>query len=232
MARFSRIQVWQTMERTGLVPLYYHGNPAVAAKIAEALAKGGARVIEFTNRGDRAFEVFREVLLHMEEVAPDCIIGIGTVLDAPTAGLYINLGADFVVSPVISESIARLCNQRKIAYIPGCCTPTEIASAEELGVEICKIFPGAQAGGADFIRMIKGPCPWSSLMPTGGIDATREDLKEWFEAGVSCVGIGRRLVRPELVEKHNWNELAAVTSQCLAWITEVRGGDGTRETLT
>jgi len=225
MARFSRIHVWQTMKRTGLVPLYYHGDAAVAVKIAEALAKGGARVIEFTNRGDRAFEIFREVLLHMERVAPECIIGIGTILDTPTAGLYVNLGANFVVSPVTSGDIARLCNQRKIAYLPGCSSPNEIASAEELGVEICKIFPGAKAGGPEFIRAIKGPCPWSSLMPAGGVDTTLDNRQQWFDAGVTCVGIGSRLVRPDLVAKHDWAGLEATTAQCLAWIAEIRGGD-------
>lgn len=225
MARFTRMQVWQAMEHTGLVPLYYHADPAIAVKIAEALARGGAGVIEFTNRGDRSFEVFREVLLHMEQVAPKCIIGIGTVFDAPTAGLYVNLGAGFVVSPVTSEAIARLCNRRKIAYLPGCSSPSEIARAEELGAEICKVFPGGQVGGPEFIRAVKGPCPWSSLMPTGGVAPRRKDLKEWFDAGASCVGIGSQLVHPDLVAAQDWDELEAITAQCLAWIAEARSGD-------
>lgn len=222
MGRFSRLQVWEAMEGSGLVPLYYHDNIEVAKKIAEALSSGGARVIEFANRGVRAFEVYREVAVHMQSLVPDLIMGIGSVIDAPTAGLYINLGANFVVSPMMQRDVAQLCNRRKIAYIPGCGTAKEISEAEELGIEICKMFPGNQLGGPGFVRAVKGPCPWTKLMPTGGVEATYENLKAWFESGVACVGIGSSLVRKDLVKAEKWNEIAALTSQSIEWIAAIR----------
>lgn len=222
MGRFSRLHVWETMEHIGLVPLYYHHDAHIAKKIAEALVKGGARVIEFANRGVRAFEVFREVQIHFETVDPSVVLGIGTVVDAPTAGLYINLGAEFVVGPAASEQVARLCNLRKVAYLPGCATLTEIHSAEELGAEICKMFPGMQIGGPEFVRAIHGPCPQTKLMPTGGVEATFENLKSWFESGASCVGIGSALVRSDDVQAGAWNEISSRTQQCIEWIAQIR----------
>lgn len=222
MARISRIQVWSTMEALGLVPLFYHGDVGTSQRIVEALSQGGAKVIEFTNRGDRAFEVFRELLVHVEKSEPGVVLGVGSVLDAATAGLYINLGANFIVGSVLNPEVARLCNRRKVAYFPGCATPAEISEAEELGVEICKLFPGSQVGGPGFVKAIKAPCPWTKVMPTGGVIATRENLKSWFDAGVTCVGIGSDLIRTEWLETEDWEALSALTSQCLAWIQEAR----------
>jgi 2-dehydro-3-deoxyphosphogluconate aldolase/(4S)-4-hydroxy-2-oxoglutarate aldolase len=223
MSRFSRVQVWSQMEELGLVPLFYHGDVQVAIEITGALAAGGARVIEFTNRGDRAFEVFRGLIERVEQTHPDVILGVGSVLDVATAGLYINLGASFVVGSVLNADVARLCNRRKVVYCPGCGTASEISAAEELGVEICKVFPGSQLGGPSFVKALKAPCPWIKIMPTGGVDATRENLKAWFDAGVTCVGMGSQLVRKDWVTSRRWDDLTALTAQCLAWIREARG---------
>ncbi len=223
MARFSRVQVWSTMESLGLVPLFYHPDVDTSIKVIEALSAGGAKVIEFTNRGDRAFEVFREVMVHFEQTDPDLILGVGSVLDVATAGLYINLGANFIVGSVTNPEVARLCNRRKIPYFPGCATSSEVSYAEELGVEICKIFPGRELGGPSFVKAILAPCPWSKLMPTGGVSATQENLKGWFDAGVVCVGMGSALVRDDWIQAQDWQAMTGLTAQCLAWIREIRG---------
>jgi len=223
MARFSRVQVWSQMEALGLVALFYHADVEVSKKVAGALAAGGAKVIEFTNRGDRAFEVFRDLIVYVQEQHPDVILGVGSVLDLATAGLYVNLGANFIVGSVLNPDVARLCNRRKVVYCPGCGTASEVSAAEELGVEICKVFPGSQLGGPGFVKAIKAPCPWTKIMPTGGVDATWENLKAWFDAGVTCVGIGSKLVRKDLIEAEKWDELTSLTAQCLAWIREARG---------
>ena len=222
MARFSRVQVWSKMEEVGLVPLFYHSDVEVSKKVVEAIAAGGAKVIEFTNRGDRAFEVLRELIIHLEKADPTVILGVGSVLDPATAGLYINLGANFIVGSVINAEVARLCNRRKIAYFPGCGTASEVSAAEELGVEICKVFPG-ELGGPGFVKAIKGPCPWSKIMPTGGVKAEWENIKGWFDAGVTCIGIGSDLVRKELIAAQDWAGLTALTAQCLAWVRKARG---------
>ena len=133
MARFDRLTILNTMLDTGLVPIFYHADLAVAKEIVSACAEGGARVVEFTNRGDRALNVFTELVVHFESAAPSLILGAGSVVDAPTAALYIASGANFVVGPVLNPEVARLCNRRKVAYIPGCGTTSEISQAEELG---------------------------------------------------------------------------------------------------
>ncbi|MCD6518899.1 MAG: bifunctional 4-hydroxy-2-oxoglutarate aldolase/2-dehydro-3-deoxy-phosphogluconate aldolase [Anaerolineae bacterium] len=223
MARFSRLEVWSKMEELGLVPLFYNSDVETSKKIIHALSDGGAKVIEFTNRGDRAFEVFRELIVYFEKADPSVILGIGSVLDVATAGLYINLGANFVVGSVTNPEVAKLCNRRKVAYVPGCGTASEVSKAEELGCEIVKVFPGSQLGGPGFVKAIKAPCPWSKVMPTGGVSPTWENLKAWFDAGVTCVGMGSRLVRKDLVEAEDWAGITALTAQALSYIRKARG---------
>jgi 2-dehydro-3-deoxyphosphogluconate aldolase/(4S)-4-hydroxy-2-oxoglutarate aldolase len=159
----------------------------------KACYDGGARIFEFTNRGDFAHEVFSEISHFVSENLPDMVIGVGSVVDGATTSLYIQLGADFIVSPVLKEDMAIICNRRKIPWMPGCGTLTEIAKAEELGAEIVKIFPAGQIGGPAFIKNIKGPCPWTNILPTGGVKPTEENLSEWFNAGAFCVGMGSQL---------------------------------------
>jgi len=145
------------------------------------------------------------------------------VLDVGTAALYINLGANFIVGSVTNPEVARLCNRRKAPYVPGCATSSEISAAEELGVEICKVFPGTQVGGPEFIKAVKGPCPWSKLMPTGGVEANYENIKGWFDAGVTCIGMGSDLIRKDLIAKQDWAGLTNLTARCLAMVRQARG---------
>lgn len=224
MARFARLHVLNTMIDTGLVPVFHHADVEVATAIGGALARGGARVIEFTNRGDGAFEVFAALERHCRAEHPDVIVGAGSVVDAPTAGLYIDLGANFVVGPVLNAEVARLCNRRKITYSPGCGTATEISRAEELGCEIVKIFPGDLVGGPAFVRALRGPCPWTLLMPTGGVDITEQSLSAWFSAGVACVGVGSKLVSADLVAAQDWELLQQRVADTLSLIRRLRAG--------
>ena len=222
MARFKRLEVLNTIVDVGLVPVFYHPDVEVAKNIAAACASGGARVVEFTNRGDFAPEVFKELSLYLAQEHPDLILGVGSVVDAPTAALYIAYGANFVVGPLLNPEIARLCNRRKIAYSPGCGSASEIAQAEELGVEIVKVFPGTAVGGPAFVRSVLGPCPWTSIMPTGGVDATEESIMAWFGAGAACVGIGSKLIRKEWVAAGDWMAITAQVRKVLAWIQAAR----------
>jgi len=223
MARFSRLQVLNTIVDTGLVPVFYNADVEVAKQVAKACAAGGAKVLEFTNRGDFAPEVFKELSHYCSKEAPGVILGVGSVIDEPTAAIYIAYGANFVVGPVLNEAVARLCNRRKVAYSPGCGSASEISYAEELGVEIVKIFPGGSVGGPDFVKSILGPCPWTRIMPTGGVDATEESIRAWFQAGVACVGMGTNLIRKDSVAAGNWDGVAEKVRQVLSWIREVRG---------
>lgn len=221
MAKISRLRVLTEMIGTGLVPLFYHSDVEVAARIVEACLEGGVRCIEFTNRGDRANLVFQALIERFED-DDRLILGVGSVMDAPTAALYIQLGANFVVSPVLNPEMARICNRRKIPFSPGCATTSEISAAEELGVEIVKIFPGTQVGGPAFVKAVRAPMPWTSIMPTGGVSPTEENLRAWFEAGAACVGMGSKLIRKDLVEAGNFDEITRMTAQALARIRGIR----------
>ena len=223
MARYRRIDVLAAMYETGLVPVFYHPDIEVVVEVARACVKGGARLLEFTNRGDFAWEVFRELERFCARELPEMITGVGSVVDAGTATLYINNGASFVVGPLLDAEVARACNRRKIAYSPGCGTVSEIAAAEELGCEIVKIFPGAEVGGPSFVKAVSAPCPWTSIMPTGGVEPTEASLSAWFKAGVACVGVGSNLITKEILAAKDWDTLAARVESTLAIIRKVRG---------
>lgn len=206
MARYTRIQVATQMDHSGLVPLFYSGDVSLSKKVLTACYEGGARLLEFTNRGDYAHEVFAELNKFAEKNLPELILGVGSVTDAASASLYMQNGANFVVTPVLREDIAIVCNRRKVLWSPGCSSLSEIARAEELGAEIIKVFPGSQLGPG-FVKAIKGPCPWTSIMPTGGVTAEEKNLKEWFDAGVTCVGMGSQLITKEFLSKQDFEGL-------------------------
>ena len=226
MARFKRLEVLNAMIESGLVPVFYHKDLEIVKRVAGAVAKGGARVLEFTNRGDFAYQVFSELSKWCEKEIPELIIGVGSVIDPGTATLYINNGANFVVGPVLNVEVAKACNRRKIPHSPGCGTASEISQAEEYGVEICKIFPGAEVGGPAFVKNILAPMPWTLIMPTGGVETTKESIEKWFNSGVACVGIGSNLISKELVATGDFEAISAKTAQVLNWINEVRGAVG------
>lgn len=222
MSAFKRINVALVMEETGLVPLFYHPDMQVCMEVISACHAGGARVFEFTNRGDFAHEVFAEIRKWARDEFPDLMIGAGSVSDAPTAAIFMQMGADFIVSPVLNPEVARVCNRRKVLWIPGCGTLTEIANAEELGAEIVKIFPGSAVGGPSFVKAVKGPCPWTSIMPTGGVDPSEENLRKWFAAGVTCVGMGSGLITEKTVKDGDWKSLTQTVRTTLGTIRKVR----------
>jgi 2-dehydro-3-deoxyphosphogluconate aldolase / (4S)-4-hydroxy-2-oxoglutarate aldolase len=223
MAAFTRLDVLNTVIRTGLVPVFYHPDVEVAKKVAQACSAGGCPVLEFTNRGDFAPEVFKELSLYLRREAPGVILGVGSIIDEATAALYVAYGANFVVGPLLNPAVARYCNRRKVPYMPGCGSATEISEAEELGVEIVKVFPGDSVGGPNFVKAILGPCPWTRIMPTGGVEATKESITAWFKAGVAAVGIGSQLVKKDLLDAGDYEGISAKTAQVLAWIRQARG---------
>lgn len=223
MARFMRLDVIKEILDTGLVPLFYQGDTDLAVELTAACVRGGARAIEFTNRGELAYPVFTELVKHFAHADPAVILGVGSILDAPTAALYLAAGANFIVGPSLNPDIARLCNRRKVLYLPGCATETEIATAEELGAEICKIFPGEAVGGPSFISAVMGPCPWHRLLPTGGVDATEASLGAWIKAGAAAVGMGSKLITAAAVKARDFDGLAGRVTQCLGWVQKARG---------
>ncbi len=221
MARYSRIEVASVMKENGMVPLFFHSDIELSKKILKACYDGGSRLMEFTSRGDFAFEIFGQLNKYALAELPGMILGVGSVTDAAAASLYMQLGANFIVTPVLREDIALVCNRRKVLWSPGCGTLTEIARAEELGCEIVKLFPG-DIYGPQFIKGIKGPCPWTSIMPTGGVSTERDNLKTWFDAGVTCVGIGSQLISAAVLESKDYAGLTQKVKDTLAIINDLR----------
>ena len=221
MAQYTRLEVAQTMKDTGLVPLFFHKDLELSKNILKACYDGGARLMEFTARGDFAHEVFGELTKYAIKELPGMIMGVGSVTDAAQASLYMALGANFIVTPVLREDIAIVCNRRKVLWSPGCGTLTEIARAEELGCEIVKLFPG-DIYGPDFVKGIKGPQPWTSIMPTGGVSPTEENLKGWFNAGVTCVGMGSQLISKDIIGNKDYEKLKQNVNNAIKIIKNVR----------
>ena len=223
MAQFTRLEVLNSIVGDGLVPVFYNDDVETAIAVVEACAAGGCRCVEFTNRGDFAPEVFAQLVKHTKASLPDTIMGVGSVIDPGTAALYIANGANFIVGPVLNPEVARVCNRRKIPYSPGCGSASEISQAEELGVEVVKVFPGGQVGGPPFVKAVLGPCPWTRIMPTGGVDATEESVTEWISAGAAALGIGSKLVTKDLVAAGDLDPIAQKVRQTLWWVKKARG---------
>ncbi len=217
MARFTRLQVYNQIRETGIIPLIYHEDVEICYKVMKACYAGGTRVFEFTNRGDYAHEIFQKLNKACEKEFPDLVLGAGSIVDGPTTSLYIQLGSNFIISPVMVEEMAKICNRRKVAWIPGTGSVSEISQAEELGAEIIKIFPAGSVGGADFIRSVKGPMPWSHLMPSGGVTPEENNIKEWFDAGAFCLGMGSRLMVKNNKGEFDYSEIEKLMRQSIQW---------------
>ena len=222
MAQYSRIETALAMKESGIVPVFYHPDTEVCINILKACYEGGMRVFEFTNRGDFAHEIFSQLVKFAMQEMPGMIIGAGSIIDPVTAVLYIQNGANFIVSPVLNEDMARLCNRRKILWSPGCSSASEVSKAEELGAEVIKIFPAHEVGGPAFVKNIRGPMPWSNIMPTGGVDPVYENLKQWFIAGVWCVGMGSKLFPKEMIAGKNYGAIRRNITEAMNIVVKVK----------
>jgi len=210
MAKFDKMAVMAKMAQAPMVPVFYHADAEVAKQVVKACYQGGVRCFEFTNRGDFAHEVFSQVVKFAATECPEMAIGVGSVVEPATAAIYMQLGAAFVVGPLFNADVARTCNRRQVPYIPGCGSVSEVGAAQEVGCEICKVFPG-DVLGPKFVKGLMAPMPWSRLMVTGGVEPTAENLGAWFGAGAFCVGMGSKLFPKDRVAASDW---AYITGKC------------------
>lgn len=210
MAKFDKLAVSLKMGQAPIVPVFYHKDITVAKQVLKACYEGGVRVFEFTNRGDFAHEIFGELVKYAAAECPEMAVGVGSVVEAGTAALYMQLGACFVVGPLFNPDVARVCNRRQVPYVPGCGSISEVGAAQEAGCEICKVFPG-DVLGPKFVKGLLAPMPWSKLMVTGGVEPTADNLTSWFKAGVYSVGMGSKLFPKECIAAGDW---AAITAKC------------------
>lgn len=222
MAQFTKTQVIQMVKDTGIVPVFFHQEKETARQILKACYDGGVRVAEFTNRGDFAWEIFTDLRKYALREMPEMALGVGTVVDAPTAAIYMQSGADFVVSPILDQETARICNRRKVPWVPGCGSVTEIARAHEHGADLVKVFPGSQVGGPGFVKAVRGPMPWTDIIPTGGVAPTEENLREWFSAGVIGVGMGSKMIRKEWVDKRQFDAIRNQAAEAIQIVQKIR----------
>jgi 2-dehydro-3-deoxyphosphogluconate aldolase/(4S)-4-hydroxy-2-oxoglutarate aldolase len=221
MAQFTRYEVLTEIYKSSMIPLFYNDDIEISKKIVQACYQGGARLLEFTHRGDFAHEVFRELISFANHSLPGMILGVGSVTDAASASYYLMNGANFIITPVYREDIAILCNRRKVLWSPGCGSLTEIAKAEEMGADLVKLFPG-NIYGPEFVKAVKGPQPWTHIMPTGGVTTEETNLKSWFDAGVSCVGLGSKLITKEIIDNQAYEELAKRVEKTLQLIQRLK----------
>ena len=208
MAKFNKLEVLNAMKSTGMVPVFYHSNAETAKNVVKACYEGGVRVFEFVNRGDFASEVFIEIIKFAAKECPDMILGVGSIVDAPTAALYMQYGANFVVGPYLNAEVAKVCNRHLVPYTPGCGSVTEIGYAQELGCDITKVFPAGNVGGPSFVKNVLAPLPWSNIMATGAVEPTEENLTAWFKAGVTCVGMGSQLFPSDVLKNGEWTKIS------------------------
>jgi len=218
--RFNKIQVIRVFSETKMVPVFYHHDTETAKEALKACYKGGVRAFEFTNRGEFAHEVFGELAKFVARECPEMILGVGSIVDPATASLYLQLGANFVVGPLFNPEVAKVCNRRCVPYIPGCGTVSEVGFAQEAGCDICKIFPG-DVLGVNFVKGLKAPMPWSMLMVTGGVKPEENNLREWFNAGVTCVGMGSNLFPKEAIAEKNWEKITRICEESFTIIKRI-----------
>ena len=221
MSLHNRLHTLSVIHEQGIMPLFYHKDAELGKEVLRACYEAGGRLLEFTNRGDFAHETFRELNVFARKELPDMVMGVGSVNDAATAALYMQLGASFIVSASLREDVALVCNRRKVPYLPGCATLTEIGRAEELGCEIVKLFPGS-VYGPEFIKAVSGPQPWTSIMPTGGVTTEIDNLKGWFSAGAVCVGLGSQLIGKSVLSDRDFAGLTENVREALRVAKELR----------
>lgn len=217
MAKFDKVSVLNKIGSTGVVPVFYHSNAEVAKHVMKACYEGGIRAFEFTNRGDFAHEVFAEIVKYAIRECPEMAVGAGSIVDAPTAALYIQSGASFIVGPLFNPEIAKTCNRRLVPYIPGCGSVTEVGYAQEAGCDVCKIFPG-DVLGTKLVKGLLAPMPWSKLMVTGGVEPTQENIASWMKAGVFCVGMGSKLFPKSKILEEDWNYITQACREALTFV--------------
>lgn len=183
---FSKMEVLRAIFDTGLVPVFYHSDPAFTLLQAiKALVAGGCQVMELPVLQNGSLEVLREIVKNCarEPEAETMAIGAGSVIDPETAAHCINSGASFISGPLFSPDVARVCNRHKIPYVPGCSVAADIMAAHEAGCDIVKTFPGGGAvNGPSFIRTVMDVMPWSRILATG-IKPNAPNVKAWMQAG-------------------------------------------------
>ncbi len=218
---YNKEVVAHKLENAGMIPVFYHDDIEVCKQIVKACYDGGVTVFEFTNRGKNGVENFKALKTYVETNCPGMLLGIGSVMDRATTSLFLSIGADFIVSPILKEEMAEECARMNVNWIPGCGTLTEIVKGVDLGAPIVKIFPGSTLGPG-FVKAVLGPVPTLKLMPTGGVKPEEANLKAWFEAGVVCVGMGSQLLTKDIIVNNDYDVLKEKVKETFHLIEQLK----------
>lgn len=205
----------------GILPLYFNPDETVSLEVLKAVYNGGIKAVEYTNRGEAAHSNFKKMVELRNTEMPGLLLGVGTIKNMQQATIYLEAGADFLVSPGFVPDLAAYCVVNDIFYAPGCMTPTEIIAAENAGIKFIKLFPGNSLG-TEFLSTIKDIFPKLLFMPTGGVDTTKESIESWFKAGVCAVGMGSKLISKKLMEAKDYTTIETETKKVLELIAEVK----------
>lgn len=214
-------KITETIIEQGMLPLYYNEEENVTIEILRAIYRAGIKAVEYTSRGESAYKNFAKMVEVRNAEMPDLLLGIGTIKTLDQAKAYLAVGADFFISPGFVPEVAAFLIPKDILYSPGCMTPSEIMTAEKAGVSFVKLFPG-NVLGPDFLSGIKDIFPNLKFMPTGGVDTTSENIKAWFNAGVSAVGMGSKLISKQLMANKDYATIEAETKRVLNSIKTIK----------
>jgi 2-dehydro-3-deoxyphosphogluconate aldolase/(4S)-4-hydroxy-2-oxoglutarate aldolase len=221
MKHRSRQEITQLISQHALLPLFNPDDLEISKNVIKAAYDGGVRLFECTNRSSDALSIFKQLVPLVESTMPGMVLGAGTIMDEAAAQRFYEAGAQFIVSPVISEDVARFCKKHDLFWCPGASTLNEIINAQNMGADVVKIFPANFLGGPEFVKAIKAPCPWIRIMPTGGVDGSEKNLRAWFEAGVVCVGIGSQLFTREILAAREYKMITTRTKEIVATIQSI-----------
>jgi 2-dehydro-3-deoxyphosphogluconate aldolase/(4S)-4-hydroxy-2-oxoglutarate aldolase len=205
----------------GILPLYFNADETVSVEVLRAIYKAGVRAVEYTNRGEAALYNFKKLVEIKDKETQNMLLGVGTIKTLQQAESYLNIGADFLVSPGLIPEVVDYANSKNIFYAPGCMTPSEIIAAENKGIAFIKLFPGNLLG-PEFVSSIKEIFPKLLFMPTGGVDTTKENLEAWFKSGVSAVGMGSKLISKKLMEQKDYAAIEKMTKEVLEIIQKIK----------
>lgn len=210
-------EVVQKIHEIGIIPVVVLDDAKDAAPLAKALCEGGLPCAEVTFRTDAAEESIRI----MAKEYPELLVGAGTVLTTEQVDRAVDAGAKFIVSPGLNPRIVKYCQEKGVAVLPGVITPSEIAQALELGLDVVKFFPAEPAGGLKMIQAMAAAYTTLKFMPTGGISA--QNVKDYLKCDKIIACGGSWMVKGQLVKEGRFDEIRAMCQEAAAIVKEIRG---------
>lgn len=217
----KKTEILQLTLQQGVLPLYFNKDEEVSINVLKALYEAGIRTVEYTNRGEAALQNFKALRKVCDIELKGMYLGIGTIKNGEQAKSFVDAGADYLISPGVVEDAAKVADQNKLVYVPGCMTPTEIIKAEQLGSTLVKIFPG-NIVGPGFVSAIKELFSGVKFIITGGVEPEESNLRGWFSAGAAAVGMGSKLITKQILETKDYAKITQLTKESLKLIELVR----------